>query len=202
MALLTRDALVAGTDLPQETVAVPQLGGEVIVRGLTGAQRDAFEASMVVQKGGTRSVKVDNIRSRLLVRTIVDETGANVHRRRRGAARRGPGRRDRAVVRRGDAPVRHDARRCRRARKKLIRRPERRFAFMLARELGLPVGVMLGQMSGQELSEWQAFLGMEARVQNPIASGLTPGVAEAMVWSSAADPDGPAPPKKKRPKGY
>ena len=73
---------------------------------------------------------------------------------------------------------------------------------MLARELGLPVGVMLGQMSGQELSEWQAFLGMEARVQNPIASGLTPGVAEAMVWSSAADPDGPAPPKKKRPKGY
>jgi hypothetical protein len=42
---LTRDAILQAPDLQGEDVAVPEWGGTVRVRGLSGAQRDAYEAS-------------------------------------------------------------------------------------------------------------------------------------------------------------
>ena len=51
MAILGKKAILAAQDIPTEPVAVPEWGGEVLVRGLSGADRDAFEASVVEQKG-------------------------------------------------------------------------------------------------------------------------------------------------------
>jgi hypothetical protein len=73
MALLTKDAILAAVDLPTERVSVPEWGGDVLVRGLDGRDRDAFEASLVVQAGGP--VNLANIRARLCAACIVDEAG-------------------------------------------------------------------------------------------------------------------------------
>jgi hypothetical protein len=42
---------------------------------LTGAQRDAYEASMIDQRGKNREVNLVNIRAKLCVLCIVDEKG-------------------------------------------------------------------------------------------------------------------------------
>ncbi len=38
-------------DLPRETVSVPEWGGEVLVRTMSGTDRDAFEASLLEKDG-------------------------------------------------------------------------------------------------------------------------------------------------------
>ena len=53
---LTRDAILQATDLTFEDVAVPEWGGVVRVRGLTGTERDAFEASVVGRQGSNLSL--------------------------------------------------------------------------------------------------------------------------------------------------
>lgn len=72
---LTRDQILAVDDLPRETVAVPEWGGELIIRGLTGRERDAYEQSLIRGRG---VVDYDNARAKLLVRCIIDESGERV----------------------------------------------------------------------------------------------------------------------------
>jgi len=75
MTLLSRDAILAADDIPQETVDVPEWGGQVLVRGLTGTQRDAFEGEMAERNGKKLSMNIRNIRARLVSRTLIDEDG-------------------------------------------------------------------------------------------------------------------------------
>ena len=75
MSLLSRDAILAADDLPKELVALPEWGGEVYVRALTGAERDRFEAAMIEQKGKHQTVNMEMIRARLASMTICDEQG-------------------------------------------------------------------------------------------------------------------------------
>lgn len=75
MGLLTRDAILAAPDLPTEEVQVPEWGGVVFVRGLTGAQRDRFEASIVELRGRKRILHLEDIRARLVAMTVVDADG-------------------------------------------------------------------------------------------------------------------------------
>lgn len=73
--LLKKEALLQAAtsgDLPTETVEVPELGGVVIVRGMTGAQRDVWERSLVEVRGKKRVINTENIRARLAVRCLVD----------------------------------------------------------------------------------------------------------------------------------
>jgi hypothetical protein len=53
----------------------PAGGATVRLRTLTGAERDAFEASSIKGKGKNRGVNYDNLRARLVARTAVDEHG-------------------------------------------------------------------------------------------------------------------------------
>ena len=76
MSLLTREAILAASDLVTERVLVPEWGGEVLVRSLTGAERDAFEAASFITRGQTREVNLANLRARLLALALVDETGS------------------------------------------------------------------------------------------------------------------------------
>ena len=48
---LTRDQILAVSDIQTEEVHVPEWGGTVLVRGLTGAERDEFEAGMATPQG-------------------------------------------------------------------------------------------------------------------------------------------------------
>jgi hypothetical protein len=76
MPLLSRDAILGAPDRKTEDVDVPEWGGTVRIRSLSGTERDAFEASMVqINASGGRQVKLENIRARLVALTAVDEEG-------------------------------------------------------------------------------------------------------------------------------
>jgi hypothetical protein len=78
MAVLTKQILLGATTPPQETVKVPELGGDVIVRGMSGSERDAFEASLIEGKGRKRDVNMKNLRAKLVAYCCVDEQGARI----------------------------------------------------------------------------------------------------------------------------
>lgn len=70
---LSRDAILQAQDIQREEVAVPEWGGTVLVRGLTGKERDGLEASMIEGKGKKANVNLANLRAKLVSRAIVDE---------------------------------------------------------------------------------------------------------------------------------
>lgn len=80
MAVLNRDAILQANDLPTERVEVPEWDGEVIVRGLTAAERDQFEQSIVETRGKDTRVNLRNIRAKLVALTVVDEEGNRIFR--------------------------------------------------------------------------------------------------------------------------
>lgn len=73
--ILDKAAILGRVDLKQETVAVPEWYGDVILREMTGAERDDFEASMFVGQGKMRKQNLSNLRARMLARCIIDEDG-------------------------------------------------------------------------------------------------------------------------------
>lgn len=78
MPLLSRDQILGAQDLTFEDVAVPEWGGEVRVRMLTGSERDAFEASTIIRRGKRVDLNMTNVRARLVALTVVDEAGGRV----------------------------------------------------------------------------------------------------------------------------
>lgn len=76
--LLSRAAILAAPDLPTQDVAVPEWGGAVRIRGLTGAERDAFEAAIAQRKGKDVRMNLQNVRARLVAMSAVDESGARL----------------------------------------------------------------------------------------------------------------------------
>jgi hypothetical protein len=82
MALLGRNQILDAKDLKTEDIPVPEWGGEVRIRMLTGEERDQFEASMVeLKKDGTTKANRENVRARLLVLCIVNEQGEQMFNR-------------------------------------------------------------------------------------------------------------------------
>jgi hypothetical protein len=75
MGFLSRADLLAACVLPRETVKVPELNGDVIVQGMSGAQRDAWEASLVEGRGKRRKMNTANIRAKLVAQCCVDSDG-------------------------------------------------------------------------------------------------------------------------------
>ena len=75
MALLGRDQILGAVDLEHVDVDVPEWGGTVRVRMMTGAERDAFEAATVVRHGKKVETNLANIRARLVALCVVDEKG-------------------------------------------------------------------------------------------------------------------------------
>jgi hypothetical protein len=73
--LLGKDAILAADDIQTERVEVPEWGGEVAVRGLTGSQRDEWEAGLTVRRGKTVVPDMRNFRARLVVLCVVDDAG-------------------------------------------------------------------------------------------------------------------------------
>jgi hypothetical protein len=76
--ILRREAILAARDIQTELVPVPEWGGSVMVRGLSGRERDAFEASVVEQKGKKTEYNLRNVRARFVALCLVDEAGARL----------------------------------------------------------------------------------------------------------------------------
>ena len=73
--LLNKEAILNAQDLQHEDVFVEEWKGTVRVRALTGAERDAFEASIVEGKGKNVKTNLKNIRAKLVALTVIDENG-------------------------------------------------------------------------------------------------------------------------------
>lgn len=73
--ILNKQQIIAVNDLTIETMEVPEWGGSVCIRGMTGAERDTFESSIVTMKGQKTNVNMKDIRARLASLSICDETG-------------------------------------------------------------------------------------------------------------------------------
>ena len=60
-------------DIVFEEVDVPEWGGKLLVRSLSGAERDAYELSIVVIKGTKTSLDMSNMRARLVSMSVIDD---------------------------------------------------------------------------------------------------------------------------------
>lgn len=76
MAILTREEILKQAGQREtKVVEVPELGGSVIIRALSGKERDKFEGESVTGKGKNTEYNYRNIRARLVAATAVDEHG-------------------------------------------------------------------------------------------------------------------------------
>lgn len=75
MVVLNRNDILKANDSLKQLVKVPEWGGEIWVRGMTGAERDKLEASVVQQRGKDTNVNMTNIRAKIASMTICDENG-------------------------------------------------------------------------------------------------------------------------------
>jgi len=80
MTLLNRDNILNAVDMTTEMVEVPEWGGSVMVKGLTGAERDRFESSIVERAGKKTKMNMSNIRARMVALAVVDENGKRLFR--------------------------------------------------------------------------------------------------------------------------
>lgn len=75
LKLLGRDEILAAVDLQQEDVPVPEWGGTVRIRGLSGSERDQYEAWIISGKGKNRDVNLRQSRAKLVMMCAVDVDG-------------------------------------------------------------------------------------------------------------------------------
>lgn len=76
MALLSKEAIFAADDRPTEDVEVPEWGGTVRIRTLSGRERDAYNASLVKKtKSGGRDLNLENSAAKLVALCAIDENG-------------------------------------------------------------------------------------------------------------------------------
>jgi len=72
--ILGKSSILDADDLPTEAVEVEEWGGWLLIRTLTGLERDRFEADLLTGKNG-RTVNLENLRAKLIVATAIDEDG-------------------------------------------------------------------------------------------------------------------------------
>lgn len=73
--MLNKKAILSASDIKSELVNVPEWGGDVMVFGMSGSQRDEFEGSIVEMKGKSQILHMQNIRAKLCSLCIRDEDG-------------------------------------------------------------------------------------------------------------------------------
>ena len=74
--MLSRDAILSAQDLKTEDVAVPEWGGSVRVRTMTGTERDAFLAELKRDEAG--KVVASDYGTRLIAFAAVGDDGARL----------------------------------------------------------------------------------------------------------------------------
>lgn len=79
MAVLTREQILEAAraaKIERALLTVPELGGDIYVRGMSGKERDKFEEGLRIRNGKkTGQSDLRNFRAQLAVRVIVNEAG-------------------------------------------------------------------------------------------------------------------------------
>jgi hypothetical protein len=71
--LLSRAMIEQASELRTEIVSVPEWGGSVMIRELTGEERDEYEAGIIGDRGGRdRRINLRNIRAKLVGLCLID----------------------------------------------------------------------------------------------------------------------------------
>jgi tRNA(Phe) wybutosine-synthesizing methylase Tyw3 len=76
--LLSKEQILSAEDLQSEIVEVPEWGGTVKVRMMTGSERDAFEMSIFKVKGKDTERNFVDLRAKLVARTLINEKGERI----------------------------------------------------------------------------------------------------------------------------
>lgn len=82
MALLSRKQIDSADDIKSRDVPCPEWGGDVRVRGMTGAQRSEMEATMIAAKGQKFEVRAEalkTLRERTVAACLVDADGNRLY---------------------------------------------------------------------------------------------------------------------------
>jgi len=73
--LLNKEQIKSVSDLETLDVEVPEWGGTVRLKSLTGAERDRFEAGVVQGQGRNTTVNMQNLRAKLVAQSAIGEDG-------------------------------------------------------------------------------------------------------------------------------
>lgn len=77
--VLSREAIQKVNDLPTEEVRVEEWGGSVLIKSMTGKERDDFEATIQKKsKGKGDDIDIRGLKVLLLSYAIVDEEGKTI----------------------------------------------------------------------------------------------------------------------------
>lgn len=75
MGLLNRDQILAVADIQFATVEVPEWGGAVKIRSMSGADRDAHEMWLTSRPETEKGFQLSNLRAHMAAMSIVGEDG-------------------------------------------------------------------------------------------------------------------------------
>lgn len=78
MALLNKTAIFEAEDTETVDVEVPEWGGSLRIKALTGTQRDKYEASLAKLKNGVPVPDMHNARARLVAWSAINEDGSRL----------------------------------------------------------------------------------------------------------------------------
>ena len=77
MALLTKEQINNSDDRPTLEIDIPEWRGRVLLRTLSGTQRDSFEAGIMDKDG--KPTKLHNLRARFAALVLVNEDGSPMY---------------------------------------------------------------------------------------------------------------------------
>lgn len=72
---LNKEQILNVKDIKIEKINIPEWGGDVYVKGMTGSERDKFEASIVEMRGSQQKLNMVNVRAKLACYCLCDEKG-------------------------------------------------------------------------------------------------------------------------------
>jgi len=72
---LNKEQILGAKDIKIEKISIPEWGGDVFIKGMTGSERDKFEASIVEMRGSQQKLNMVNVRAKLACYCLCDEKG-------------------------------------------------------------------------------------------------------------------------------
>ena len=78
MSLTAKEILDANDRGELEMVTVPEWGGDVFLRVMSGCDRDSYEASQIKMVGKQLTMDLANKRANLIVRCVCDDKGTRL----------------------------------------------------------------------------------------------------------------------------
>lgn len=71
--MLSKQKILIADDLSTEIMDIPEWGGQIKIKEMTGSERDMLEQSTYTQKGDDFQMNLKDIRARLCAICIIDE---------------------------------------------------------------------------------------------------------------------------------